>query len=557
MKEDKKLFVLYILLVPCAAISSSLFSMNLEPLINVVYSKNADDFVKYAFMACGFAVADMVTHYYHKICREKLRIYYVAGLKRDLFNGVITREISEFNGIPIAQYLSVITKDVEKMSRCYFDSFCGIYRVTVCFFINLGLVIYINPVVALINIMISSISVFIPRLFQKKMIEKQEISSEKSEYYYGLLKDYLSGFSTIKLFHIQKVIEERIEKSNRELEDANYKSVAINYTSAWFSMLCSELSFVITIIVGIWMALEGYMSVGGIVAISQLIGGIAVPFEELPEHLSNYKSIESIRNKIYNMQKKRDGVLQQKFTLPVGQNSFVVDNISFGYEKEKLIIENVSFQLKENGKYIMVGGSGCGKSTLAKLLMRVYNCTNGKVLFGDRELSEYSEEQLYRLITYLEQDVFLFDDTLFHNITLYQNYTTEEVERVIQLTGLSKLVEGLPEGIYTKITGNGQNFSGGEKQRIGIARALISGAKFLILDEMTANLDPVLAAEIENTIMNLPDTGVLYITHKWSDTLLKDCDEILVMKNGRLMEKGTFEELMNQKQYFYSYYYSI
>ena len=322
-------------------------------------------------------------------------------------------------------------------------------------------------------------------------------------------------------------------------------------------MLCSQLSFVCTMILGIYFALKGWMTVGAVVAITQLIGGIVVPFEELPEYISNYKSVKGIRQKIQKITDTDESMKSGHKQLEVKNCDLSMKHVSFSYDEDLPLIKDVSFELEEGKKNILVGGSGSGKSTLAKLLMGFYPCNRGTVLLDQNNILDYPEEQFYKKVTYLEQSIFLFDDTLLHNITLYGNYAAEEVNRVIKLAGLEDLVASLPDGLDTMIQGNGQNFSGGEKQRIGIARALIAGTRFLILDEVTASLDPALAADIENTIMQNNDTGVLLITHKWSEALLKKCDKILVMSKGNLVEQGTFDELMDLKQYFYSYYYNV
>lgn len=556
MKENKKLFIGYLLLVPIASISSAAFSMCLEPLINVVYTRSAADFVKYAALMIVFSFLDMGTHYCHKICREKLRVYYVAGMKRDLFNSLLKRSITAFNASPTATYISTINQDVAKMNVCHFDSICGFYRVSVNFLVSLVLVIYMNPMVAVLNIATSSVSLVIPKMFEKKLARKQEISSENSERYYGLLNDYLKGFSTIKLFHIQSIIKERMEHANRKLEHSNCDSVSANYTAGWVSMLCSQLSFVLTTILGVYFALKGYMTVGGVVAVSQLIGGIVVPFEELPMHLANYKSVKSIREKIKRILDVEE-VQEEQHAIAVENCDITLEGVSFSYDENTSLIEDVSLTLEEGKKYILVGGSGSGKSTLAKLLMGFYSCDKGKVLLDGRNILEYPESQFYHQMTYLEQSIFLFDDTLLHNITLYSEYTPEEVQRAVRLAGLEELVSELPDGLHTMIQENGQNFSGGEKQRIGIARALLAGARFLILDEVTASLDPVLASNIEQMIMENEHMGVLLITHKWSEELLRKSDKIFVMNKGKLVEQGSFDELMDLKQYFYSYYYQV
>lgn len=553
MKENKRLWYTYVLLVPCAIISSAAYSLAMAPLFNVVYSKNAEEFVKYSVIVIACSLADLFIHYCHKICREKLRVHYVSGLKRDIFQSLFSKDIVEFNAYSNSQYISILNKDVEKMSRCYFDSVCGIYRVTVAFLTNLILVLWINWQMAVFNIFVSLLTVFVPKLFEKRLMERQERSSENSEKYYGLLKDYLSGFNTIKIFHIQDIVKEKMEKMNQELEQSNYMSIATNYRCSWISMFCTQITYISTVVIGIYFAISGQMTVGMVMSLIQLLGGVIVPLEELPEHFSNYKSVRGIREKIQGIIEKRPEHIEDREKLEIESCEFQIRNVSFSYEKERTILNQVSAEIKSGKKYIVVGDSGCGKSTLAKLLMGFYRGNEGEILFDGRKIEAYSEKQFYEMVTYLAQDIFLFDDTLRANITLYRDYSEEELNRVIQISGLQTLISELPQGLDTVIEGNGVNFSGGEKQRIGIARALLSGAKFIIFDEVTANLDPVLGNKIEHTIMNLPETSVLYITHKWSRALLEKADEIWMMKKGQIAEQGSFKELMDLKKHFYSF----
>ena len=154
----------------------------------------------------------------------------------------------------------------------------------------------------------------------------------------------------------------------------------------------------------------------------------------------------------------------------------------------------------------------------------------------------------------MQQDVFLFADSLYNNITLYNDYDDSRIEDVIDKSGLRELVDSLPERLSSKISENGNNLSGGEKQRIGIARALLSGAKYLVLDEVTASLDAIMENQIENTILDIDNVGSVIITHRLNPNLLNRCDEIIVLKDGKIAEMGSFKELMDSKGYFYGFY---
>ena len=178
----------------------------------------------------------------------------------------------------------------------------------------------------------------------------------------------------------------------------------------------------------------------------------------------------------------------------------------------------------------------------------------GEILINRNNINDLSANSIYNSISYIHQNTFLFDDTFRNNITLYNKYTDEEILNVIRLAGLSDLVEKLESGLDTHIGENGSFLSGGEKQRIGIARALICKSNFLILDEATSSLDNITAHNIINTILNLKNTGNIIITHNLNENLLKQCDCIYVLKNGLLLEEGSLEQLLNNKGYFSELY---
>lgn len=251
VKENLKLFVSYIISVPASAVASALFCLCLQPFMDVVYTRSTRDFKTFSLLLLLCSILDMACYYIHKILKEKLRVYYVAGLRRDLFQGIMRRNIRDFTSVPTAQYESILLRDVSKMDTCYFESVCGFYKVSVNFVINIILIIYMSPWIALLNILTSLGSVFVPRLFEARLIQRQKEASDQSWKYYGRLNDYLQGFTTIKIFHIQSIVKEMLEKNNRELEYSNYESVKANFTASWFSMLCSQCSFVLTMVVGV------------------------------------------------------------------------------------------------------------------------------------------------------------------------------------------------------------------------------------------------------------------------------------------------------------------
>ena len=227
-------------------------------------------------------------------------------------------------------------------------------------------------------------------------------------------------------------------------------------------------------------------------------------------------------------------------------------NIDFSYPNaEEKIFNNLSLDIQKGEKIAIVGMSGSGKSTLLNLLLRFYDVTSGNISIDNQDLQDISSESLYNLITVVQQDVYIFDDTLSANITLNQPFSEDDIKQAVQQSGLENYILENELGLQTLCGENGANLSGGQKQRLSIARALIRKTPILLLDEATSSLDNQVTTEIENSILKIRDLTTLVVTHKLNETLLKKYDRILFMKDGVIVEDGSFDDLIYKEGEFY------
>ena len=208
-------------------------------------------------------------------------------------------------------------------------------------------------------------------------------------------------------------------------------------------------------------------------------------------------------------------------------------------------------KIQKGEKIAIVGMSGSGKSTLFNLLLRFYDVTSGHISIDNQDIQAISAESLYNLMTIVQQDVYIFDDTLRANITLNQTFTDEEIKQAVQQSGLESYVLENESGLQTLCGENGSNLSGGQKQRLSIARALIRKTPILLLDEATSSLDNQVTTEIESSILDIQNLTVLVVTHKLNENILKRYDRILFMKAGVIVEDGSFCDLMDSRGEFY------
>ena len=295
------------------------------------------------------------------------------------------------------------------------------------------------------------------------------------------------------------------------------------------------------------------ITVGTAIIIIQLSTHIVGPVKLSISLINQIRSVAMIADKIEEiLEDTHDDFENTK--LENFSKSICIENLNFSYTEERKALDNINLTFDKNKKYAIVGESGSGKSTLIKLLMRYYNDYDGKILIDNSNLKNIYSCDLYKNMSMIQQNIFMFDDSIKENIRLYSNHDDKDILDACKRSGLDKLLNKLPNGINSLVGENGNKLSGGEKQRIAIARALINNTQILILDESTSALDNETAYNLENSLLNLENLTLITVTHKLIKNILNRYDEIIVMKNGKIIEKGNFEDLINIKGYFYSLY---
>ena len=268
---------------------------------------------------------------------------------------------------------------------------------------------------------------------------------------------------------------------------------------------------------------------------------------QIPSSLSKRLSCNPLFSKISEIIKiENDNILGKEIKeideIKVANLKFMID--------DKEILKDVNFKFEKNKSYAIVGTSGSGKTTLINLLLGKYKNYLGDVYYNDIELKEISLDSLFEIASFVEQNVFIFDDSIINNITMFSNIDKTLLDEAINKSGLSQLIK--EKGENYKCGENGCNLSGGEKQRISIARALVKKSKILFLDEATSALDNETAISVINNLLEIDNVTKVMITHKLDEEVLLKFNEIIVMKNGMIVEAGNYSELINNNSTFKS-----
>lgn len=472
--------------------------------------------------------------------------------KESVIKKLLQKSYSDFSLANSGTYLSVLTNDCERIQEKYLKKIFDFVQDVLMLVSSLALMIYYSPLLTVIALIISVLPMACSILTASGIATREEQVSKSNESYTALTKDVLNGVSVIKSFKAEQEVINRYQNQSMDLEHTkNLREKTMTTVSALgtISSLATQLG---VMLVGAWMvnAHVGVITAGMVLAFTNLMNGVLQPIASLPQMLGEMKGAKKLISKMadYMSNAKEDS----GEIIDDSVKNVVLRNVSYAYDADHKVLKNVNLTLQTGKSYAIVGPSGAGKSSLINLLMGYYKDYEGSVKLDNHELSDVSKSSLYDKTTLMQQSVFMFDASILDNITLFKPFPDVEVDRVIHLAGLDDLIAA--KGKDYQCGENGSHLSGGEKQRIAIARSLLKKSEILLVDEATSALDNETSANVTQSILNLQGILRLVVTHRLDANSLKQYDEILVMKSGELIERGSFEELMNQKAYFYSLY---
>lgn len=538
----------YLLCAPLAILASTLFAMSLQPVIDAGLAGDMAAFAAASSRAAALVVADVLAAYLEDVQRLKIKTACTRQLRDQYFSGFFQQRIQQFLETDSAAHLSKLTVDAEVISEKYCESLLHIYRYLWSLLISVAAIISARWELAIYVVVFSLISVNLPKLFQRRAdaAEQDYLSAGKAH-----LDTAQESIRNYLLIRLHGLVPSQIKKYQRAAEDVERKdrsrrgkTFAINAAAGGVS----ELSFALTIIFAMLLVMDGKLSVGCVMSVSQLLGGIMFPFEMLPGCILSYRTGRKLfEGNRTGMEAAAAGEERATLPLPRDIRRIQVDGLSFAYQDAAPILNDVSLSLEGSKKYALVGASGSGKSTLSKIIMGFLSPDGGEVTINGLPVERISQEDLYSAVSYQSQSVTFFTDTIRNNILLGRLLPEGIWKAILRSARLEAMLDDLPEQEDSIIEENGKNISGGEAQRIGLARCLAKRPRFMIFDEIAASLDNQNALEIEKMILSLPDAGVLMITHRIYEENMREYDTIFVLKDGKISEQGTWNELIGKR----------
>ena len=395
------------------------------------------------------------------------------------------------------------------------------------------------------------IQLIVPKFTVKPVAEAERDYIEKSENYTISLKEIFSAFDLIKSYNLQEKIEILHCNANTGYKKASFKDMCMNGFMGSLGDLLSNITYIGVFFLGAVLVLLGFFKISVIIAASQLVIFIVYPLSNLTQYITSILAAKAVikeLDEILNLQ-ENDSSLKDLEAKNSFEDSISFENMSFSYPQESEddedkedddenrktfpALKKINLTIKKGEKVLIVGESGSGKSTLLSLLYKKFTGYEGLIKIDGTDIRKIPDAAYFKLVSVVHQSPFIFDDTIKNNIALYnEDISDERIKEACKKAGLQRFIESLPLGLETRIGEGASKISGGEKQRIAIARALVKDSPILLMDEATSALDKETSAEIENTVLSQKDLTCIIISHHVSEALRARADKIITVKEG-------------------------
>lgn len=543
-------FIVAIILTIAMSSLNLMISWLIQQIMDCTANQDMQALVRSAWIAASVVIAYTVANAVYRAVYPRFLQRAMQQYRDYAFSRLTQKSLRSFSKEGTALYVSALTNDCTSIENNYLASTFTLIELLFCFLGALIMMLYYSPMMLVLAVALSFLPVAVSMTAGNRLTEQEKEISKKNERFVSIVNELLSGFPVIKSFRAETQASRLFSQRNEQAEEAKKNK---RRTEQLISLLANDAGIIAQMgifLAGAWLAISGKgVTAGVVIVFVQLMNYILNPISQVPLLWSNRKAAIALMEKLSDA--LSENVREEgREKLNGFSEKIEVKDLTYGYEPESHVLKDMDAQFDAGKSYVIVGGSGSGKSTLLNLLMGSSSNYQGEICIDGVSIKNIESESLYQLMTSVQQNVFVFNDTIRNNVTMFHEFSDKEVTLALERSGLSELIEKRGEDFVCGE--NGANLSGGERQRISIARALLRKSPILLVDEATAALDAATARAVSFSILNLVGMTRIVVTHRLEEAILRRYDKILVMKNGTICEQGNFDTLMQQKGQFYS-----
>lgn len=548
LHHNKKNYAISIAFSIITAVFEILMAFVLMILVDSI-SQGIDKILKVLLYTLIGAIIYIAVGVVNILMTAKYNKQAVCNIRKSLMKAIIYKPLKDTSNDTIGAYIAVLNNDLLSVETNYIATSVPIVKDICMVSIAIIAMLYLEWRLTIGVLVMLLLPLLVSWVFGSKLEKSQSRITESTHNLNALIKDIFSGMSVVKSFNIEKEVTDILSHKSEQTEENKRKFAYTSGFQVQLMTICSLLLIVLIFAFGTYLTIKGATTLGGILAFVQLLNNLTVPISSLFTSVAKRKSCSSLFERFENILNQSTSN-EKNCNVEQLNKGITINNLSYSIDETTELLHNISFKFEKGKSYAIVGLSGSGKSTLLSLLAGYYLNYTGSIQYDQTEVRDISEKSLYQLISIVQQESFIFDDTLEQNIKLFKEWSESEIKDATEGACLQQLIES--RGYDLKCGENGRELSGGEKQRISIARALLKKSKVLLLDEATSALDVSTSAKIEENLSKLKDTIRIVITHKLDEDLLRKYDEIVMLQEGRIVESGKYDDLLNRKGYFYA-----
>ncbi|MBU5311246.1 ABC transporter ATP-binding protein/permease [Tissierella carlieri] len=479
------------------------------------------------------------------------------NLRKEISEKVNRLPLKYFDGVSHGDVLSRVTNDVDTVSQSLNQSMSNIITSATTLVGILIMMLSISWQMTIAAVLILPISMILVMTVVKKSQKYFRAQQKSLGQVNGHIEEVYGGHNIMKAFNAEDEVIEEFSKINGELYNSAWKAQFLSGMMMPIMTFIGNIGYVAVSILGGWYAIRKTIEVGDILSFIQYIRSFTQPIAQVAQISNVLQSTVAAAERVFEFLGEDEEIKESEVPVKLEEveGSVTFENVKFGYNEDKIIINNFSADIKPGQKVAIVGPTGAGKTTIVKLLMRFYDLNEGRILIDGYDINDFTREDLRDNFGMVLQDTWLFSGSIMDNIRYGRlDATEDEVIRASKSAYAHRFIQTLPDGYNMVINEEANNISQGQKQLLTIARAILSDPKILILDEATSSVDTRTEVLIQKAMENLMKGRTSFIiAHRLST--IRDADLILVMKDGDIVEQGSHEELL-QKSGFYAELYN-
>lgn len=532
-------YIIFVIVAPIINVDSSYKSAE---MMDNATSGNYTAVFKLLIVVFIYFIAHGLLKYFSDIIRAVIIRNSRESLKNDMFKKLMETGNSAFSQLDVGAHIAAFSNDISILEYKYFEPWLQAIESILTIITAATAIFTLNLKLALVIILGETVSIMICFLAKKYSVNKNRIYFKNLALFTQRIKDYFAAFQTIRNYSVEGKINRKFSLLNKMTEDSkNEADEAITFVNM-LAEICNSLIKFIVVGYGVVLMINGEITIGLIYAAYQFTNQIISPMYVLISDVNSIESTQSIIRRINKLLRTTETV-ENNIAVEFDDSCIVeLEHIGVNVNNTN-ILNDVSYTFLPGKKYLIIGKNGAGKSTLLRLMKKSIDKYEGSIKISGVDLKCIPYNLLSKKVSYINESVSLLCDTVKQNIVLFRDIPDEELNKVVSLVGLRVPLD--------RVVRDGErNLSSGETRRIEIARSLINRAEVIIYDEAISTLDVQTAYSIEKTLLSLEEQTVIFVSHNFSSSLIRQYDEIILMENGRITDFGTHDELLLRNSYY-------